>query len=71
MKNLDLLIDQTFSYAVEQPELYKDDYNEFVSVRSHIRVGGIVSAIELIEEMDTLPREQVLVALQKDGMIAN
>jgi hypothetical protein len=69
MENLELLIDQTQSYAVEQPDLYEDDYRDFVYIRALIVGGKLKHCVEYINDMDTLPREQVLSALEKDGYI--
>lgn len=76
MLNLKTLIDQTFSYAQEhltkgEKDLfscYMEDYGVFRSIEMLLSVGATDDAIEMVEDMDTEPREAVLVALQKDGI---
>ena len=76
MLNLKTLIDQTFSYAQEHLaagekdlfQCYMEDYGVFRSVEMLLSVDATEDAIEMIEEMDTMPREEIIVALQKDGI---
>ena len=64
------LIDQTYSYIIEASgdlkEVYQDDYDTFVTVQNFLDLGDRYGAAALVEEMDTEPREAVLMALIED-----
>ncbi|MCG7944835.1 MAG: hypothetical protein N0C84_00655 [Candidatus Thiodiazotropha taylori] len=69
MENVDLLIAQTASYTQEDPDLYMEDFEDFLLIKSTIQDGKFIAAIRYIDNMDTLPREQILSALEKDGYV--
>ena len=74
MSAIQKLIDETLSYAVEAAQesdtdmakLYMEDWKEFNDISYFISAGYTRAAGERIEVMDTLPREQFVVAVQKD-----
>lgn len=74
MINLKTLIDSTFSFAQDhlnkgEKDLfhcYMEDYQDFRSIEMLLSVGATADAVEMVDDMDTEPREAVLVALQKD-----
>jgi hypothetical protein len=62
------LIDQTFSYSVEAKgtdleQLYLDDLNAFEAVQWLINADEMDAAIAKIDNMDTEPREQIVLAI--------
>ena len=62
------LIDQTFSYSLEAQgtdlaDLYKDDLNDFQSVQWLMNSNDIDGALAKIGNMDTEPREQIILAI--------
>lgn len=77
MTHFKTLIDQTFSYAQDhlakgEKDLfscYMEDYGIFRSVEMLLSVGATDDAIEMVEDMDTEPREGVIAALIKDGVL--
>lgn len=75
MSNIQTLIDQTFSYAVEAgaegnhdlAKSYSDDWAEFIEIKYLIDSGYTLGAAKSLDEMDTLPREQFVMAMVADG----
>ena len=62
------LIDETHSYYVEAQgtdlsDLYEDDLNDFESVQYLINSDNIDDAVAKIDNMDTEPREQIVLAI--------
>ena len=61
------LIDQTHSYMQTASEdlrgLYKDDAADFEAVQWLINADEMDAAIEKIDNMDTEPREQIVLAI--------
>ena len=62
------LIDRTFSYTVETHgtdvgKLYKDDLKNFESVQWLINADELDAATALVRNMDTEPREQLVLAI--------
>ena len=62
------LIDQTFSYSVEAKgtdlaDLYKDDLSDFQAVQWMINSDDLDGAAAKINDMDTEPREQMVLAI--------
>jgi len=62
------LIDQTYSYFVEAQgtdlaDLYKDDLSDFQAVQWMINSDDIDGAVAKIDNMDTEPREQIVLAI--------
>ena len=72
MKNLNTLIDQTFSYALtsdgDLKNLYMDDMNEFISIKNALAFNQTDHVKLLLDEMDTDPLEAVIVAMSDDGV---
>jgi len=73
MEALQTLIDQTYSYSIDPGEGYEslskcylEDMTDFTKVGFLIKEERLVEASEFIFDMDTLPREQVLGALDID-----
>ena len=69
MNAVKTLIDQTFSYSIEDKDLkdiYLDDLKAFQFVDVQISLGNIENAVNTINDMDTEPREQIVCALAKD-----
>ena len=75
MKNLNTLIDQTFSYALtadgDLKNLYMDDMNEFISIKNALAFNENDHVKLLLDEMDTDPLEAVIVAMAADGVDIN
>lgn len=75
MKNVQKLIDQTLSYALESAsdgdkdmaKCYMDDLFEFKDVKYLIESGYTNAAAKQLNDMDTLPLEQFAMALNADG----
>jgi hypothetical protein len=62
------LIDQTHSYFVEAQgtdlaDLYKGDLSDFQAVQWMINSDDIDGAVAKIDNMDTEPREQIMLAI--------
>jgi hypothetical protein len=62
------LIDQTHSYFVEAQgtglaDLYEDDLSDFQAVQWMINSDDIDGAVAKIDNMDTEPREQIMLAI--------
>ena len=62
------LIDETFSYLVEAQgtslaNLYEDDLSDFQAVQWMINSNDIDGAAAKIDNMDTEPREQIVLAI--------
>ena len=62
------LIDQTYSYFVEAQgtslaDLYEDDLSDFQAVQWMINSDDIDGAVAKIDNMDTEPREQIILAI--------
>lgn len=61
------LIDQTYSYMQTATEdlrgLYKDDAADFEAVQWLINADEMDAAIAKIDNMDTEPREQIVLAI--------
>ena len=62
------LIDQTYSYFVEAQgtslaNLYEDDLSDFQAVQWMINSNDIDGAAAKIDNMDTEPREQIVLAI--------
>jgi len=62
------LIDETFSYFVEAQgtslaNLYEDDLSDFQAVQWMINSNDIDGAAAKIDNMDTEPREQIVLAI--------
>ena len=62
------LIDQTYSYFVEAQgtslaNLYEDDLSDFQAVQWMINSNDIDGAVAKIDNMDTEPREQIILAI--------
>ena len=69
MNAVKTLIDQTFSYSIEDKDLkdlYIDDLKAFQFVDVQISLGNIENAVNTINDMDTEPREQIVCAIAKD-----
>ena len=70
-KSIQTLIDQTLSYATEaaankQPtlaECYMEDWKEFLDVQYLLSAGYTQAAGDRLDEMDTDPREQMVMAI--------
>jgi len=62
------LIDQTYSYFVEAQgtslaNLYEDDLSDFQAVQWMINSNDIDGAVAKIDNMDTEPRKQLILAI--------
>ena len=62
------LIDRTFSYTVETHgtdvgNLYKDDLSDFEAVQWLINADQLDAASTKIDNMETEPREQIVLAI--------
>lgn len=61
------LIDQTYSYMQTASKdlrgLYEDDMSDFESVQRLINSNDIDGAVAKIDDMDTTPREQIVLAI--------
>lgn len=62
------LIDQTYSYFVEAQgtdlaDLYEDDLTGFQSVQWMMNADDLNGAVAKIDNMDTEPREQIVLAI--------
>lgn len=62
------LIDQTYSYFVEAQgtdlaDLYEDDLSGFQAVQWMINANDLDGASAKIDDMDTEPREQIVLAI--------
>jgi hypothetical protein len=62
------LIDRTFSYFVDAQgtdlaDLYEDDLSDFQAVQWMINSDDIDGAVAKIDNMDTEPREQIVLAI--------
>jgi len=69
MQAIQKLIDQTFSYAQEGGELaemYIDDMKQFQEVQLELTFGDYDAASKVVDDMDTEPREQIIIALVED-----
>jgi len=69
MQAIQKLIDQTFSYAQEGGELaemYIDDMKQFQEVQFNLTFGDYDTASKVVDDMDTEPREQIIIALVED-----
>jgi len=65
------LIDQTFSYAIEAKgtdleQLYLDDMKSFQEARFLMAMKDFDRCSTHIDEMDTEPREQILLAIAEE-----
>ena len=64
------LIDQTFSYSLEAPmdlaDLYLADTADFKQVQWLMNSNDIDGALAKIGNMDTEPREQILLAIAEE-----
>ncbi len=63
------LMDQTFSYSVEDQELadmYTADLHDFKKAVTLFRNSDGEGIAELVDEMDTAPREQLVMAFAED-----
>ena len=64
------LIDQTFSYSLEAPmdlaDLYLADTADFKQVQWLINSNDIDGAVAKIDNMDTEPREQIILAIANE-----
>mgnify|MGYP003651403768 CR=1 FL=1 len=65
------LIDQTYSYFVgaqgtDLADLYKDDLTDFQTVQSMMGMKDYSGVSVKIDDMDTDPREQVVIALASE-----
>jgi hypothetical protein len=74
MSAIQTLIDQTLSYASEatnnkQPtlaECYMDDWNDFLEIQYLLSAGYTQAAGDRLDEMDTSPREDMIMAILAD-----
>jgi hypothetical protein len=70
MTAIQTLIDQTLSYASEAPadlaKCYMKDWNDFLDVQYLLSAGYINAAGDKLDEMDTSPREQMIMAILAD-----
>ena len=74
MTAIQTLIDQTFSWAVEAGDVknsdlaktYLADWNEFGEINYLLTAGYISAAGEKLNEMDTAPREEMVLAIHAD-----
>lgn len=69
MSAIQTLIDQTYSYSVEDENLsdaYLDDMKQFQEVQLQITFGDYDEASKVVDDMDTEPREQIIMALVAD-----
>jgi hypothetical protein len=64
------LMDQTWSWSREQidPEMnvYLDDYYDFLGVAMCLTAQNFNEAADLIDKMDTEPREAIVCAIAED-----
>ena len=65
------LIDQTYSYFVEAQgtdlaNLYEDDLSDFQVVQTFLNMNDHEGACIMINDMDTEPREQIVLAMAAD-----
>jgi UDP-N-acetylmuramyl pentapeptide synthase len=65
------LIDQTYSYFVEAQgtdlaDLYEDDLSDFQVVQTFLNMNDHEGACIKINDMDTEPREQIVLAMAAD-----
>ena len=65
------LIDQTYSYFVEAQgtdlaNLYEDDLSDFQLVQTFLGMNDHEGACIKINDMDTEPREQIVLAMAAD-----
>jgi UDP-N-acetylmuramyl pentapeptide synthase len=65
------LIDQTYSYFVEAQgtdlaDLYEDDLSDFQVVQTFLNTNDHEGACIKINDMDTEPREQIVLAMAAD-----
>lgn len=65
------LIDQTYSYFVEAQgtelaNLYEDDLSDFQSISIMLGMNDVDGALAKIGNMDTEPREQILLAIAEE-----
>ena len=76
LENILKLQDQTLSYAVEAAQngdvdmakAYMDDLLEFQNVAYLVNAGYRKAAGDKLNEMDTAPREQFILAMEADGI---
>lgn len=69
MKTLKTLIEHTFAWAHNNDELaaaYMSDYKDFQNVANLLSNGSHYEAADIIDDMDTEPREAILAAIAKD-----
>jgi hypothetical protein len=70
LKAINKLMDQTFSYSVEVggelAEAYLDDLRDFKKAVTLFRNSDGEAIAELIDEMDTAPREELVMAFATD-----
>ena len=65
------LIDQTYSYFVEAQgtdlaDLYEDDLSDFQVVQTFLNMNDNEGVCIKINDMDTEPREQIVLAMAAD-----
>jgi len=63
------LIDQTFSYSrtnADLKDLYMSDMKDFIAIDALLDSKNFEAAAELIDEMDTEPREQICMAIAEE-----
>lgn len=76
MTNIQTLIDQTLSNAWEAKtagnadlsKSYAYDWNQFIDIKWMIESGYTSAAATALNEMDTAPLEQFVMAMEADGI---
>ena len=73
MKNLKKLITETVNlskmdWAIKEDmaDMFKDDWQDYVNVNDLIVSGKTHSAMKKLQYMDTLPRDNAIIAIAKD-----
>lgn len=67
LDNLRKLMDQTWSYAQEDDgELYLEDLNDMKTIYGLFRNSDAEKIASMLLDIDTLPREQIVMALVND-----
>jgi len=74
MSAIQKLLNQTYSWAVEAGDVknfdlsksYMDDVRDFNEVTYLVRAGYIDAAAKYLNEMDTDPREEMVLAINSD-----
>jgi hypothetical protein len=70
MTAIKTLIDQTWSWAHqsddESSSAYLEDYYDFVNVTIALKAQNYSAAADLVDEMDTEPREAIICAIAEE-----